>query len=106
VGAPKGKLSVSISEGRGLRPSIDPYVVCQFQWAEYISDGPRNDASKKDKRNAGPLHIRRADGDLGKPMAIPMRSRQSSNNGTSSDPRENGNMSDVTNPKWEHEAIL
>lgn len=104
VGPPKGKLSVAISEGRDLRPSVDPYVVCQFQWAEYISDGPRNDAAKKDKR--GPLAIQRADSDSGKPMAIPMRSRQSSNNGTSSDPREDGSLKDVTNPKWEHEAIL
>jgi hypothetical protein len=103
VGPPKGKLSVAISEGRDLRPSVDPYVVCQFQWAEYISDGPRNDAAK-DKRH--PLAIQRTDSETGKPMAIPMRSRQSSNNGTSSDPRENGSLKDVTNPKWEHEAIL
>ncbi|KAL1610232.1 Serine/threonine-protein kinase [Paraconiothyrium brasiliense] len=103
VGPPKGKLSLAISEGRDLRPSVDPYVVCQFQWAEYISDGPRNDAAK-DKRH--PLAIQRTDSETGKPMAIPMRSRQSSNNGTSSDPRENGSLKDVTNPKWEHEAIF
>lgn len=103
VGPPKGKLSVAISEGRNLRPSVDPYVVCQFQWAEYISDGPRND-TPKDKRH--PLAIQRTDSETGKPMAIPMRSRQSSNNGTNSDPRENGSLKDVTNPKWEHEAIL
>ncbi|KAJ4305226.1 Serine/threonine-protein kinase [Kalmusia sp. IMI 367209] len=102
----KGKLSVAISEGRHLRPSVDPYVVCQFQWAEYISEGPRNEASKKNKRNAGPLSIQRTDSDTGKPMAIPMRSRQSSNNGTSSDPREDGTFKEVTNPKWEHEAIF
>ncbi|KAL5391960.1 Serine/threonine-protein kinase, variant 3 [Paraphaeosphaeria minitans] len=103
VGPPKGKLSVAISEGRELRPSVDPYVVCQFQWAEYISDGPRNDAAT-DKRH--PLAIQRTDSETGKPMAIPMRSRQSSNNGTSSDPREDGSLKDVTNPKWEHEAIF
>lgn len=103
VGPPKGKLSVAISEGRNLRPSVDPYVVCQFQWAEYISDGPRNDPAK-DKRH--PLAIQRTDSETGKPMAIPMRSRQSSNNGTSSDPREDGTLKEVTNPTWEHEAIL
>jgi len=43
---------------------------------------------------------------MGKPMAIPMRSRQSSNSGTSSDPRENGTLKEVTNPKWEHDAIF
>lgn len=106
VGTPKGKLAVSISEGRNLRPSVDPYVVCQFQWAEYISDGPRNEVAKKDRRNPGGLAIRRTDSDTGRPMAIPMRSRQSSNNGTSSDPRENGIFKEVTDPKWEHEAIL
>lgn len=106
VGPPKGKLAVAISEGRGLRPSIDPYVVCQFQWAEYISEGPRNENAKKDKRAAAGLSIRRTESDMGKPMAIPMRSRQSSNNGTSSDPREDGTFKEVTDPKWEHDAIL
>ncbi|KAF2262603.1 Pkinase-domain-containing protein [Lojkania enalia] len=109
VGPPKGKLSVKISEGRGLRPSVDPYVVCQFQWAEYISEGPRNDELKRPAdgpvRNA--MAIRRADSEkMGRPMAIPMRSRQSSNSGTSSDPRENGTFKEVTNPKWEHDAIF
>jgi protein-serine/threonine kinase len=110
VGPPKGKLSVSISEGRDLRPSVDPYVVCQFQWAEYISDGPRsNGAAKKGidgSRNTAGHAMRRIDSDMGKPMAIPMRSRQSSNSGTSSDPRENGTFKEVINPKWGHDAIL
>ena len=110
VGPPKGKLSVSISEGRGLRPSVDPYVVCQFQWAEYISEGPRNEGDVRKSLDApgrsNGFTIRRSDSDMGRPMAIPMRSRQSSNNGTSSDPKENGQMKEVTNPKWEHEAIL
>lgn len=104
VGAPKGKLSVTISEGRGLRPSVDPYVVCQFQWAEYISDGPRHDKAKKGRH--APMQMRRTESEMGRPMAIPMRSRQSSNSGHSSDPRENGTFDEVTNPKWEHEAIL
>jgi hypothetical protein len=102
VGPPKGKLSLSISEGRGLRPSVDPYVVCQFQWAEYISEGPKHEAPKKP---AG-LAMRRIDSDMGKAMAIPMKSRQSSNSGQSSDPRENGTLKEVTDPKWEHDAIL
>lgn len=106
VGPPKGKLAVAISEGRDLRPSVDPYVVCQFQWAEYISEGPRHDTTKKDKQGAAGLAIRRTDSEMGKPMAIPMRSRQSSNNGTSSDPREDGTFKEVTDPKWEHDAIL
>ncbi|KAF2733094.1 kinase-like protein [Polyplosphaeria fusca] len=110
VGPPKGKLAVTISQGRNLRPSVDPYVVCQFQWAEYISEGPRSVENKRPKeqlgRNASGLAIRRTDSDMGKPMAIPMRSRQSSNSGTSSDPKENGTFKEVTDPKWEHDAIF
>ncbi|KAE8860076.1 hypothetical protein PTNB73_07686 [Pyrenophora teres f. teres] len=103
VVAPKGKLQVTISEGRGLRPSTDPYVVCQFQWAEYISDGPRHDESKKGRPG---MQMKRAESQMGTPMAIPMKSRQSSNSGHSSDPRENGSLEEVTCPKWEHEAIF
>jgi serine/threonine protein kinase len=101
VGPPKGKLAVTISEGRGLRPSVDPYVVCQFQWAEYISDGPRHDEAK----GRPAMHMKRTESEIGRPMAIPMKSRQSSNSGHSSDPRE-GSMEEVVNPQWEHEAIL
>tara|TARA_R110002003_G_scaffold44_5_gene3213 strand:+ start:3874 stop:4743 length:870 start_codon:yes stop_codon:yes gene_type:complete len=104
VGPPKGKLAVTISEGRRLRPSVDPYVVCQFQWAEYISDGPRHDEPKKGRPTT--MQMKRTESEMGRPMAIPMRSRQSSNSGHSSDPRENGTFEEVTNPKWEHEAIL
>ncbi|KAF2644713.1 kinase-like protein [Massarina eburnea CBS 473.64] len=106
VGPPKGKLAVSITEGRDLRPSVDPYVVCQFQWAEYISEGPKNDSARKDEDGSGGLATHRTDSDAGRPMAIPMRSRQSSNNGVSSDPRENGTFDEVTDPKWEHEAVF
>lgn len=102
-----GKLSVSITEGRGLRPSIDPYVVCQFQWAEYISDGPRGDGAGKQQgpgHGPGGLAMQRTESELGRSVAIPMRSRQSSNTGFSSDPRENGKY--TTNPHWDHDAIL
>jgi hypothetical protein len=102
VGPPKGKLEVTISEGRGLRPSVDPYVVCQFQWAEYISDGPRHD-DKKGRPTA--MQMKRTESEMGRPMAIPMKSRQSSNSGHSSDPRE-VSSEEVSDPKWEHEAIL
>ena len=102
--APKGKLVVTISEGRHLRPSVDPYVVCQFQWAEYISDGPRHDEAKKG--HPGPMQMKRTESEMGRPMAIPMKSRQSSNSGHSSDARESSSLDEVTDPSWEHEAIL
>jgi len=104
VVAPKGKLAVTISEGRGLRPSVDPYVVCQFQWAEYISDGPRHDEAKKGRH--APMQMRRTESEMGRPMAIPMKSRQSSNSGHSSDARETASLDEVTSPKWEHDALL
>ncbi|KAF2747381.1 kinase-like protein [Sporormia fimetaria CBS 119925] len=108
VGAPKGKLQVSISEGRGLRPSVDPYVICQFQWSEYISDGPRHEARPTGfmRRNESGMAIRRTDSNGNRPMTIPMRSRQSSNQGTSADPRESGALDTITDPKWEHDAVF
>ncbi|EXJ67869.1 AGC/AKT protein kinase [Cladophialophora psammophila CBS 110553] len=98
---PRGKLSIKIAEGRDLKPSFDPYVVCQFEWNEYVSKGPRHDKMDVDvddrKGPVGQLQsIRRTDSDMGKPMAIPMRSRQSSTNG-------DGRVSD---PQWDHEAIF
>jgi serine/threonine protein kinase SCH9 len=103
VPPPRGQFRVAITEGRGLRPSTDPYVVCQFQWSEYISEGPKEEKKSADI-NPAAMAIRRSDSDMGRPMAIPMRSRQSSNTGHSSDPKDHGKQ--VTNPKWDHEAIL
>lgn len=45
----------------------------------------------------------RTDSDSGRPMAIPMKSRQSSSHGFDSRER---NLDEITNPKWDHEAIL
>jgi serine/threonine protein kinase len=52
------------------------------------------------------MQMKRTESEMGRPMAIPMKSRQSSNSGHSSDPRENGSLEEVSDPKWEHEAIL
>ncbi|KAB2576583.1 Serine/threonine-protein kinase SCH9 [Lasiodiplodia hormozganensis] len=98
--APKGKLSVSITEGRGLRPSVDPYVVCQFQWAEDISDGPK----KGEEPPRGAMAMMRTDSDSGRAMAIPMRSRQSSNHGWN--PQESRDRNEISDPKWDHNAVF
>ncbi|KAI9663361.1 MAG: Serine/threonine-protein kinase [Alyxoria varia] len=108
IGAPKGKLAVSISEGRGLRPAQAPYVVCQFQWNEYISKGPRRDSDKEDdngnpNRN-GAVPIRRTDSDMGRPMAIPMSSRQASH--TSIGSRDSSRGKEVTDPIWNRDAVF
>lgn len=102
VGPPKGKLAVTITEGRDLRASTDPYCVIQFQWAEYISDGPKHDDTKGRR---GPMQMRRTESEMQKPMAIPMKSRQSSNSGHSSDARDD-TFEETNNPTWEHEAEL
>lgn len=112
IGPVLGKLSVAISEGRGLRSSVDPYVVCQFQCAEYISEGPTNgesDMSRDDgglamlKNGGGGIPIQRTGSDRGgKSQAIPMRSRQSSRVGRDI----SGSWTEVTDPKWGHKAVL
>lgn len=104
-GAPRGKLKVKISQGRGLRPSVEPYCVCVFEWNEYISQGPKNDqmdVDTDDKRpNMASIPIKRTDSEIGRSMAIPMRSRQSSTNGL-----EDRGMEKVTDPQWDGEATL
>ena len=115
IRSPKGKLAVKIDEARGLRPSVDPYVVCVFEWNEYISKGPKNDDMDIDEDSKGPkpslkealssVPIRRTDSDMGVPMSIPMKDRQASNN-SNMDESEHMDGVKVTNPKWDHEAML
>jgi protein-serine/threonine kinase len=99
VGALKGKLFVKISEGRGLRPSFDPYVVCVFEWNEYISKGARTGEEEKKQRQM------QSDAEAGIPMAIPMKSRQSSYN-SALDGHDHKGRTPVTDPHWDHEAVL
>lgn len=108
----KGKLTVKISEGRGLRPSYDPYVVCVFEWNEAISGTAHADSPSPDSRakksvldGVGSEPIQRSNSDSGRPMAIPMKSRQSSQNSM-----QEGNAqekaAEVTHPQWNHDAVL
>jgi serine/threonine protein kinase SCH9 len=109
--AARGKLTIKIPEGRGLRKSRDPYVVVVFQRSELISSGPR--AFEEDENLAvapiGGIPIQRQASDSGRPpMAIPMRSRQSSNTSTN-DPsafRNRTARASFTNPQWDAEAVL
>ncbi|KAN0083377.1 Protein kinase-like domain containing protein [Elaphomyces granulatus] len=99
----KGRLSVRISEARGLRPSIDPYVVCVFEWNEYISKSAQGENNRVfDVKRA---HRDWSDGDLGRPMAIPMKSRQSSNN-SQLDGHDCEGKVPVTELHWNHEAVF
>jgi protein-serine/threonine kinase len=109
--APKGKLTVKIAEARGLRKSKDPYVVAVFQRNELVSKGPRPEYGDEQEDSTAPqmggIPIMRTGSDSGRPMAIPMKSRQSSNTSLSDyrDFKVKGRRS-FTNPKWDTEAIL
>jgi protein-serine/threonine kinase len=103
VASQKGKLYVKISEGRGLRPGYDPYVVCVFEWNECISKSAKDEEEESMERQK--QEQERSDREAGRPMAIPMKSRQSSHNSSmdSHDPRS---RAPVTDPHWNHEATL
>jgi len=109
--AARGKLTVKIVEARGLKKSKDPYVVAVFQRNELVSKGPRPEFVIE---NDGPAHIpyggipiSRSGSDSGRPMAIPMRSRQSSNTSLSDyrDFKAKPRVS-MTNPRWDTEAVF
>ncbi|KAM7193536.1 Serine/threonine-protein kinase [Rhypophila sp. PSN 637] len=110
--AAKGKLTIKISEAKGLRKCRDPYVVVVFQRSELISAGPRAGEDDDDAAIAavqmGGVPIQRQGSDSGRPMAIPMRSRQSSNTSISDFTtfRNRNNRRSFTNPKWDAEAVF
>lgn len=113
--AAKGKLNIKIAEARGLRRCRDPYVVAVFQRSELISGGPRpsddDEAMSSTPAAIGSIPIQRQASDSGRPpMAIPMRSRQSSNTSVTDyntfRNRSNVNRAFYTNPHWDAEAVL
>ncbi|TVY68656.1 Serine/threonine-protein kinase SCH9 [Lachnellula suecica] len=112
VANPKGKLTVKITEARGLRKSREPYVVAVFQRNELVSKGPLpEDGEENEDVTSSPMMggipIMRSGSDSGRPMAIPMKSRQSSNTSLSDyrDFKSKARRS-FTNPKWDTEAIF
>lgn len=112
VGPPRGKLSVRISEARGLKPSYEPYAVCVFEYNEAVARHPKPEDGKIDKDEGllrdfplGGVPINRSGSDIGRSIAIPMKSRQSST--TSLTDQKNFKAGrQVTDPKWDHEAML
>ncbi|BDD60670.1 hypothetical protein MAP00_005775 [Monascus purpureus] len=101
VGPLKGKLIVRISEARGLRPSFDPYVVCVFEWNEFVSNGAQSEEETALERRRVKKEL---EPDAGRPMAIPMKSRQSSSNSLHS--LEHKSKKTVTDPHWNLEAAF
>lgn len=103
VASLKGKLYVKISEAKGLRPGFDPYVVCVFEWNEVISKSVQDEEEESLKRQQ--KEIEQSDLDAGRPMAIPLKSRQSSHNPALENPEHRG-QAPVTDPHWNHEAVF
>ena len=115
IGQLKGQLEVCIEEGRGLRPSIEPYVVCIFQLNEDISGGPKDD--EMDTRDDGPgeenlakgVAMKRLGSGSGTPISIPgLRSRQTSQTNIAA--LRQGSIrpesQEVTDPLWKHTATF
>ncbi|KAL6234416.1 hypothetical protein BDW75DRAFT_231177 [Aspergillus navahoensis] len=102
VASLKGKLHVKISEGKGLQPGFDPYVVCVFEWNEVISKSVQDEEQESLKRQQKELEQSALD--AGRPMAIPMN-RQSSRNNTLESTDHRGHAP-ITDPHWNHEAVF
>ena len=98
----KGKLYVKISEARGLRPGFDPYVVCVFEWNEFISKSAQDEEHDVRERQKAEMET---ENEAGRAMAIPMKSRQSSHNSLM-EGRDHKGRTPVTDPHWNHEAVL
>ena len=110
----KGKLTIKIKEGKGIRKSRDPYAVVVFQRNELISGGPHPEEEDEDPTTTptslGAIPMARQISESNRPpMAIPMRSRQSSNTSItdySSFRNRPAMRGFYTNPKWDAEALL
>lgn len=112
VKPPRGKLKVRIPEARGIRPSYYPYAVCVFEWNESIARGTtveegnteKNDSRGKDYVLSG-VSAKPIFSDMGRSVAIPMKSRQGSTTSLS-DHKNFKTGRQLTEPKWDHEAEL
>ncbi|KAM3421851.1 hypothetical protein BST61_g2228 [Cercospora zeina] len=114
IGSLRGQLEVCIEEGRGLRPSTDPYVVCIFQLNEDISGGPKedemavDDEKPQDESLAKGVAMKRMGSGQGAPMAIPgLKSRQTSQTNIADLRRGSHNkQQETTDPVWRHKATF
>lgn len=116
IGQLKGQLEVVVEEARGLRPSVQPYVVCIFQLSEDISDGPKlddmdtaGDIAPPGENLAKGVAMKRMGSGSGTPMAIPgLRSRQTSQTNIAGMRRGQSRpeKSETTDPVWNHTATF
>lgn len=114
VAQQKGQLEVVVEEGRGLKPSIQPYVVCVFQQSEDVSSGAAKEdemdtavdgnSNSGDENLARGVAMRRIGSGSGTPRPIPgMPSRQTSSTNIADLKRASKNEQ-TTNPNWKHTA--
>ena len=111
ISPPKGKLSVVVSQARGLRPSYNPYAVTVFEWIESVArpskPGPTESEQepKAVEQLTGGVPIKRSGSDMGRSMAIPLKSRQSSTTSLK-DQKDFKSGRFITDPQWDHVALL
>ncbi|KAK3708652.1 Serine/threonine-protein kinase [Vermiconidia calcicola] len=117
IGQLKGQLEICIEEGRGLRPSVEPYVVCIFQQNEDISGGPREDEMDTRADHGPPAEenlakgvaMKRLGSGSGTPISIPgLRSRQTSSTNIAALRKgtEQKGSQETTDPQWRHTALF
>ena len=116
VGQAKGQLEICIEEGRGLRPSVEPYVICIFQQNEDISGGPKEDAMDTRDNGVGEENLakgvamKRLGSGSGTPISIPgLRSRQTSQTniaGLRRGAERPETTPETTDPQWRHTALF
>jgi len=116
IGQARGQLEITVEEGRGLRPSVDPYVVAIFQLNEDISGGPQEDEmdtteeEPKEESLAKGVAMKRMGSGQGAPMAIPgLRSRQTSSTNITDLRRGSAHPKghhETTDPIWRHKATF
>ena len=113
----KGQLEICIEEGKGLRPSVEPYVVCIFQLNEDISAGP-----KVEELDTTSDYVRQQEVNLAKGVATKTVDNGSVADGSPLDglrswstsfttiadmPRRTKQVSqETTNPVWKHSTTF
>lgn len=112
VPLPRGRLSISVHQGRGLRPSAEPRIICQFQGATLISPGPMLDGDieeiEGDSRRGKKPEARNAreDIDLAKPIPTPLSLKKRQRSEENSYQREPKEIRWIVNPKWNWTVTL
>ncbi|KAI5294950.1 hypothetical protein KEM52_002781 [Ascosphaera acerosa] len=105
-GSVKGQLTVQISQGRGLVPSYDPYIVCVFELNEYISGGTTEDdglspdgIAIQQSTSTTSMSTMAAEGAPHRPVPIAATKGRART-------KEQKRMMQITDPQWNHDATF